>query len=226
MNWKANKAAIMLFVALGEICQLHDKLHLVHTRIVDAGKIEACVILPMGEWPPDKICEDSRVTDFISNHATVQKYECLAEFLVNSGYMDMELPYLLAVRDYARAGRYAEGILCEMTVQVREEFANWLRGFMFYCRPEFRVALDFEAGPRSLLQLRSRFDSRLCYLDPLEFSPTASRIDSMEEAREVMVMHFSQIRPFAVRYLGQDGLSFLRRQEEIIERATAGGKHA
>lgn len=216
----------MLFVALGEICQLHDKLHLVQSKAVNAHRIEAFAMLPLGEWPREKICEDSRVIDFISNHASVQKYECLAEFLVNSGYMDMRLPFLLSVRDYARAARYAEGVLSEMPSYARGEFAKWLRGFMFFCRPELKVILDFEPAPRSCLHVHSRFDSRLCYLDPLEFTPTSSRIDSMEEAREVMVMHFSQIRPFAVRFLGQDGISFLRRQEEMIARALAGGKHA
>lgn len=224
MNWQADKAAIMLFVALGEVCQLHDKQHLLHCAVVDEGGIEGCVLLPWSNWPPDKICEDSRVMEFLSRHADVLRQECLAEYLENTAYRDTWLIVLLAARQYAQGRDYAENIIRSMKNDTRSEFDKWLKSSFFYKRPEIRISLKYEAGPRSCLALQSRLDSRLAYLDPLEFPATSSRIESMDEAREVMLMHLSQMRPFAIRFMGHDGVSFLRGQEEKIAAKLLGGK--
>lgn len=224
MKWQADKATIMLFVALGEVCQLHDKLHLLHCSVGEEGGIEGCVLLPWSNWPPDKICENSRVIEFLSRHADVLRQESLAEYLENMDYRDTWLMVLLAARQYGRARDYAENIIRSMKADTRDEFDKWLKSSLFYKRPEIRISLKFEAGPRSCLTLQSRLDSRLAYLDPLEFPPTSSRIESMDEAREVILMHLSQMRPFAIRYMGHDGVSFLRGQEEKIAAKLPGGK--
>lgn len=212
----------MLFVALGEICQLHDKRHLVHCAVVEGG-VEACVLLPWSNWPPDKVCENSRVQEFLKRHAAVLGQECLVEYLEHTSYRDLWLLVLLAARQYARAHDYAEKILRSMKKDIRDEYDKWLKSSLFYKRPEIRLSLKFEASPRSCLLVQSRLDSRLAYLDPLEFPPTSSRIESMEDAREVMLMHLSQIRPFAIRFMGHDGISFLRGQEEKIAAKLLGG---
>ncbi len=46
----------------------------------------------------------------------------------------------------------------------------------FYKRPEIRISLKFDPGPAAALRCRSRLDSRLDFLDPLEFTPTSSRV--------------------------------------------------
>lgn len=224
MNWQAGKAAIMLFVALGEVCQLHDKLHLIHCAVVDEGGIEGCVLLPWSNWPQDKICENSRVIEFLTRHADVLKQECLAEYLENMACRDTWLVVLLAARQYGRARDYAENIIRSMKADTCNEFDKWLKSSFFYKRPEIRISLKFDPGPRSCLAVQSRLDSRLDFLDPLEFTPTSSRIESMDEAREVILMHLSQMRPFAIRYMGQKGVSFLRGQEEKIAAKLPGGK--
>lgn len=229
MKYQPEEARIMLCVALGEVCQLQDRLHLIDCQISqDCQKtdktdaplktIKACVLLPHINWPPIKICEDSGVLGFLALHHDLLKALSVLDYLDESGQTGrrMRLGAYLAARNHAAAIDYSRKIMGELPSSTRNVLDERNSVSSFYIRPAIRVKLEIDNGAICRAALSSSLESRLVYIEPLEFPATSSIVENLDEVREVTLVHLAQIRPFAIRYLRREGIDWLRQKEETM----------